>query len=274
MKKHGPIGIFDSGVGGLTIMKEVLKGLPEYDYMYLGDNARAPYGTRSFDSILKYTLECCNYLFEKGCRLIILACNTASAKALRTIQQNYLSLTDSDRRVLGILRPTTETVGLYTQSRHIGILGTPATISSDSYVIEINRFFPDIEVFQQACPMWVPLVENMEYDNPGADYFVEKYLTQLFLQSGRIDTLVLACTHYPFLYNKIRQFIPSGTTILNQGTIVASALKNYLVRHPEIEKYCSKNHQRSFYTTDAAIDFERKASIFFEAAIKADVFKI
>lgn len=274
MKKDRPIGIFDSGVGGLTIMKEVLKALPEYDYVYLGDNARAPYGTRSFDSILKYTLECCNYLFDKGCRLIILACNTASAKALRTIQQNHLPLIDPERRILGILRPTTETVGLYTQSRHIGILGTPATISSDSYVIEIKRFFPDIATFQQACPMWVPLVENMEHEHSGADYFVDKYLKQLFLQSDKIDTLVLACTHYPFLYNKIRQSIPSGITILNQGTIVASALKSYLVRHPEIEQHCSKNYQRFFYTTDDTIDFERKASIFFEATIKAAVFKI
>lgn len=275
MTKRGPIGIFDSGVGGLTIMKEVLKTLPDYDYAYLGDNARAPYGTRSFDSILKYTQECCEYLFfEQGCRLIILACNTASAKALRTIQRNYLPQIDTNRRILGILRPTTETVGFHTQSGHIGILGTPATIDSESYVIEINRFFPDISVYQQACPMWVPLVENMEYDKPGADYFTRQYLNQLFERANQIDTLVLACTHYPFLYDKIRQFSPPGVKILNQGEIVAAALRNYLERHPEIEQSCGKNGARAFYTTDSAQDFERKAGVFFGAPIKAEVFKI
>ncbi|WP_295129360.1 glutamate racemase [uncultured Chitinophaga sp.] len=267
MYKQGPIGVFDSGYGGLTVMKELVKKLPQYDYIYLGDNARAPYGTRSFDTVYHYTLECVQHLFDMGCRLVVLACNTASAKALRSIQQNDLPRIDPDRRVLGVIRPTAEIVGNYSKSRKVGVMGTAGTIASESYPIEIEKFFPDITVHQQACPMWVPLVENNEWNDAGADYFIRKYIGQLLSRSPDIDTIVLGCTHYPLLLNKIKRFVPEGMTILSQGTIVAESLADYLQRHPEIEAVCSKNSTRTFYTTDAPEGFDKQASVFFDAPV-------
>ena len=259
-----PIGVFDSGYGGLTVLKEIINTIPQYDYIYLGDNARAPYGNRSFDTVYHYTLECVQWFFDQGCPLVILACNTASAKALRTIQQNDLPRIAPDKRVLGVLRPTTEIIGTFTRTRQIGIVGTSGTVTSLSYPIEIAKFFPEIKVFQEACPMWVPLVENNEYDSQGADYFIQKHLKQLFDQSKDIDTLLLACTHYPLLKDKIQQFLPNkGVRLLSQGEIVAKSLKEYLQRHPEIDNKCSKKGHRSFYTTDSADDFDNHARIFF-----------
>lgn len=258
-----PIGVFDSGYGGLTILKELVKTLPEYDYLYMGDNARAPYGPRSFDTVYQYTLQCVQWFFDQGCELVVLACNTASAKALRTIQQKDLPKIDPRKRVLGVIRPTTEVIGHYSKSGSVGILGTTGTVISESYPIEIAKFFPSLKVYQEACPMWVPLVENHEYDKPGADYFIQQHLDRLFRQSSDIDTLLLACTHYPLLMEKIQAFAPAGTTVLSQGTIVAASLKAYLHRHPEVEKRCSKQGTQTFYTTDSVVDFDNHASIFF-----------
>lgn len=258
-----PIGVFDSGYGGLTILKEMVKTLPEYDYLYMGDNARAPYGPRSFDTVYNYTLQCVKWFFDQGCELVVLACNTASAKALRTIQQKDLANIDPRKRVLGVIRPTTEVIGQYSKSGSVGILGTTGTVISESYPIEIAKFFPSLKVYQEACPMWVPLVENNEYDKPGADYFIQQHLHRLFQQASDIDTLLLACTHYPLLMEKIKAFAPSGTTILSQGTIVAASLKEYLSRHPEMEQRCSKQGTQTFYTTDSVADFDNHASIFF-----------
>ncbi len=258
-----PIGVFDSGYGGLTVLKEIVKTLPQYDYLYLGDNARAPYGPRSFDTVYQYTLQCVKWFFSQGCELVILACNTASAKALRTIQQNDLPGIDPHKRVLGVIRPTTEIIGQYSKTGAVGILGTSGTVLSQSYPIEIAKSFPAVKVYQEACPMWVPLVENNEYNKPGADYFIDQHLKQLFGNAPDIDTLLLACTHYPLLLDKIRAFAPAGTTILSQGEIVANSLKNYLERHPEIEAFCTKQGTRTFYTTDSVNDFDSHASIFF-----------
>lgn len=264
---QGPIGVFDSGYGGLTVLKEIVKKLPDYDYLYLGDNARAPYGPRSFETVYQYTLQCVNWFFAQGCSLVILACNTASAKALRTIQQNDLLKIDTSKRVLGVIRPTTEIIGNYTTSNCIGVLGTTGTIESLSYPIEIAKFYPQIQVFQEACPMWVPLVENNEYDKAGADYFLQQHLKNLLQKNNSIDTILLACTHYPLLIDKIKAFVPSGITILSQGEIVANSLKDYLVRHPELEKNCKKGKCISFFTTDSEEDFNNKASIFFGGKI-------
>lgn len=258
-----PIGVFDSGYGGLTVLKEIVKTLPQYDYLYLGDNARAPYGPRSFDTVYQYTLQCVKWFFSQGCELVILACNTASAKALRTIQQNDLPGIDPHKRVLGVIRPTTEIIGQYSKTGAVGILGTSGTVLSQSYPIEIAKSFPAVKVYQEACPMWVPLVENNEYNKPGADYFIDQHLKQLFDNAPDIDTLLLACTHYPLLLDKIRAFAPAGTTILSQGEIVANSLKNYLERHPEIAALCTKQGTRTFYTTDSVSDFDSHASIFF-----------
>lgn len=257
-----PIGVFDSGYGGLTVFREIRKRLPEYDYIYLGDNGRAPYGPRDFDTIYQYTLESVKYLFGMGCRLVVLACNTASAKALRSIQQNDLPGIDSDRRVLGVIRPTAETVGGFTRTGHVGVLATTGTVNSGSYILEIAHFFPEIKVFQQACPMWVPLVENNEYEGPGADYFVKKYLDALLAQSGEIDTILLGCTHYPLLVGKIRQYLPSGVEVISQGEIVAEKLDDYLRRHPEMEKRCRKGGQTTYLTTESAAGFDAMAAIF------------
>lgn len=262
MTKPAPIGIFDSGYGGLTVFREIRRQLPQYDYIYLGDNARAPYGPRDFDTIYHYTLECVRHLFDMGCQLVVLACNTASAKALRTIQQQDLPHIDSKRRVLGVIRPTTEIVGNYSKSGHVGVLATVGTVKSESYVIEIAKFFPELKVFQQACPMWVPLVENNEHEAPGADYFVKKYLDALLEQSNNIDTIVLGCTHYPLIINKIRQYLPESVQVISQGEIVSKSLVDYLVRHPEIEAVCSKNGTTAYFTTESPMAFDEKAAIF------------
>ncbi len=264
-----PIGVFDSGYGGLTILREIVQKLPQYDYVYLGDNARTPYGTRSFETVYQYTLECVRLLFDRGCRLVIVACNTASAKALRNIQQLDLPALAPDRRVLGVIRPTTEVIGNYSETGEVGILATRGTVSSESYLVEIEKFFPDVRVYQEACPMWVPLIENGEYDSPGADYFVQQHLTQLMAQSPGIDTLLLACTHYPLLIDKIKQYVPAGITILSQGRIVADGLADYLHRHPDLEAQCSKTGKRQFLTTDSPEDFDRKATVFYGEAVRS-----
>ena len=260
---NGPIGVFDSGYGGLTILKEIATKLPQYDYIYLGDNARAPYGPRSFDTVYHYTLQCVQWFFKQGCPLVVLACNTASAKALRTIQQNDLPGIDTEKRVLGVIRPTTELIGNFTKTNQVGILGTHGTVLSNSYPIEIQKFFPGVTVFQQACPMWVPLVENDEYEKPGADYFIEKDIKQLLSQSADIDTILLACTHYPLLLDKIKNYVPTGTKLLLQGDIVANSLADYLKRHVTLEEKCTKNSRFAFYTTDSADDFDKQGAIFF-----------
>ena len=263
----GPIGVFDSGYGGLTVLKEIVQVLPEYDYIYLGDNARAPYGNRSFDTIHTFTLECVQKLFSMGCPLVILACNTASAKALRTIQQKDLPNIAPNNRVLGVIRPTSEMVGTITQTGEVGILATNGTISSESYPLEIHKFFPHVKTHQLACPMWVPLVENNEHESEGADYFVKEYLGRILSQSSDIDTLVLGCTHYPLLMKKIKQFLPGGVTVLPQGKIVAHSLKDYLKRHPEMDARLSKQGRQSFYTTDDPAIFNKMAEIFFGESV-------
>lgn len=267
--KQQPIGVFDSGYGGLTILKEIVTQLPQYDYLYLGDNARAPYGPRSFETVYEYTLECVQWFFEQGCELIVLACNTASAKALRTIQQNDLPKLKGNKRVLGIIRPTTEIIGNFTQTKEVGILGTAGTVQSNSYPIEIHKFYPDIKVSQEACPMWVPLVENDEHNSPGADYFVQKHINNILSKSENIDTLLLGCTHYPLLIDKIKQYTPKHVKIISQGEIVAKSLADYLLRHPEIEKECSKNGSHTFYTTDSTEDFDNHASSFFGESVSS-----
>ncbi len=269
MIKSGPIAVFDSGYGGLTVLKEISQLLPQYDYLYLGDNARAPYGTRSYETVYQYTLECVEWFFKQGCSLVILACNTASAKALRTIQQKDLYKLGVDKRVLGVIRPTTEIIGQFTQTGQVGVLGTTGTILSNSYPIEINKFFPDIKVYQEACPIWVPLIENNEYLSPGADYFVQKHVQQLLEKSGDIDCILLACTHYPVLMDKIKQFIPSSINIISQGAIVAKSLQDYLSRHPIIEEQCSKQGNIQFFTTDSTEDFDGHAPVFFGKAVKS-----
>lgn len=268
-KSRNPIGVFDSGYGGLTVLKEIVHALPQYDYLYLGDNARAPYGPRSFETVYEYTLECVKHLFSKGCYLVILACNTASAKALRNIQQKYLPSIDPHRRVLGVIRPTSEIVGNYSKTKHVGILGTTGTVNSGSYPIEIKKFFPDIKVYQEACPMWVPLVENNEYEHTGADYFIKKNMDNLLSLSNQIDTIILGCTHYPLLINKIRKFLPASVTVLSQGEIVAKSLDDYLKRHPEIDAQCSKGGTLEFYTTEFPENFDAQASRFFGKQVPA-----
>ncbi len=269
MNMASPIGVFDSGYGGLTVLKEIVKTLPAYDYIYLGDNARAPYGPRSFETVYEYTLQAVKWLFQQKCPLVILACNTASAKALRTIQQNDLPKIDVQKRVLGVIRPTVEIVGSFTSSKHIGILGTKGTVQSQSYPIEIEKFFPDIKVYQQACPLWVPLVENNEYASGGADYFIQKDLKGLLNNSSEIDTILLGCTHYPLLLKNIEKFLPENVKIISQGEIVAQSLADYLIRHKDLEAKCSKNSRLSFFTTDSAIDFDNNSSIFFGRAVNS-----
>jgi len=269
MPATNPIGIFDSGYGGLTIMKEIVQKLPQYDYIYLGDNARAPYGNRSFETVYHYTLECVQWFFKQGCPLVILACNTASAKALRTIQQNDLEKIAPGKRVLGVIRPTTEVIGNYTQSRSIGILGTAGTVQSGSYEIEIAKLFPGIKVTQEACPMWVPLIENNEHHSKGADYFVKQHLAGIMEKAPDIDTILLACTHYPLMIDKIREYAPLGNTIISQGEIVATSLADYLRRHDEIEEKISKGSTKQFFTTDSAEDFNAKGTLFFGEEVSA-----
>ncbi|HEX7458216.1 MAG TPA: glutamate racemase [Ginsengibacter sp.] len=263
MSTSSPIGVFDSGYGGLTVLKAIVEKLPSYDYIYFGDNARAPYGNRSFETVYEYTLQSVEWLLQKGCPLIILACNTASAKALRSIQQRDLPKFGDNKRVLGVIRPSAEVIGTYTKTNQIGILGTNGTVESMSYPLEIEKLFPQIVVYQHACPLWVPLVENNEYSSPGADYFIKKDLNELLNKSPEIDTILLACTHYPLLADKIKKYIPPNVQLISQGEIVADSLENYLFRHPEIEEKCSKNGQIQFYTTDSVKDFDKHSAIFF-----------
>ena len=264
-----PIGVFDSGYGGLTVLKELEKQLPQYDYLYLGDNARAPYGTRSFETVYKYTLECVRWLIDQGCPLIILACNTASAKALRTIQQNDLEKLNPAARVLGVIRPTAEVISNYSSSKHIGILATKGTVDSESYLIEIEKFFPEVKVTQEACPMWVPLIENNEHLGDGADIFVQQHLDNLLEKDKNIDTILLGCTHYPLLEKKIKKFLHPQIKLISQGHIVALSLEDYLKRHTEIETRISKGNKRVFYTSDSVEEFDRKAPVFYENPIKS-----
>ena len=265
----GPIGVFDSGYGGLTILRELRKRLPEYDYLYFGDNARAPYGSRSFEVIYRYTLEAVRELFARGCPLVILACNTASAKALRSIQQNDLPGIDPTRRVLGVIRPTVEILDRVTVSGHVGVLGTPGTVASESYVMETEKLFPDMKVAQQACPLWVPIVENSEADGNGADYFVKKYIEELMARDPEIDTFVLGCTHYPLLIDKIRRYAPAGVRILEQGRLVADSLKDYLRRHPEMERRLGKSGTVEFLTSENPDKFDSLASVFTHQKVKS-----
>ena len=267
---RGPIGVFDSGYGGLTILKELRKKLPELDYLYLGDNARAPYGSRSYDVVYKFTLEAVKYLFGRGCPLVILACNTASAKALRTIQQNDLPAIDPANRVLGVIRPTAEIIGNLSSSGTIGIMGTEGTVNSGSYDMEVAKLFPSFKVVSQACPMWAPIVENNEASGPGADYFVDKYVRSLLSQDSTIDTIVLACTHYPLLYPKIRAAVPSSVKVVNQGEIVADSLADYLRRHPEMDSRIARGGRCSYLTTENPDKFNDLARIFLEEPVEVD----
>lgn len=265
-----PIGIFDSGYGGLTVFRAIAARLPHYDYLYLGDNARAPYGTRSFETVYRYTLECVEWFFKQGCPLVILACNTASARALRSIQQNDLGRLDPARRVLGIIRPTAEVIGSFTQTKKVGVLGTKGTVSSGSYEVEIAHHSPDVEVFSEACPMWVPLVESGEHTGKGADYFVEKHIHALMEKDAAIDTVLLGCTHYPLLEEKIAQHLPAGVKLLSQGAIVAASLEDYLHRHPEMESRISHTGTQRFFTTDDPADFDAQAGVFFGGKVRSE----
>lgn len=264
----GPIGVFDSGYGGLTILSKIREALPQYDYLYLGDNARAPYGTRSFEIVYEFTRQAVCRLFEMGCQLVILACNTASAKALRSIQQNDLPRLDANRRVLGVIRPTVESIGAVTRTRHVGVLATAGTVKSESYPMEIHKLFPDITVYGQACPLWVPLVENNEADGSGADYFVQKYIRELLRKDTRIDTVILGCTHYPLLLDKIACYMPAGITVVAQGELVADSLKDYLRRHPEMDARCTRGGSCTYLTTEAEEKFSESASVFLNEAIE------
>lgn len=269
MQQTKSIGVFDSGYGGLTVFRSIAAELPQYNYIYLGDNARSPYGDHSFETVYSYTLECVEWLFAQGCELIILACNTASAKALRSIQQRILPLKYPGKRVLGVIRPTAELIGEYTRTGTIGVMGTRGTIKSDSYPIEIHNFYPELEVLQQSCPMWVPLIENNEHLSPGADYFVTKYIQALLEQSDQIDTILLACTHYPLLIPKIEAQLSKGIRLVSQGDIVAGSLKDYLFRHPEMEQLLTREGDKQFFTTGDAGIFCRNGSLFFEAPVVA-----
>lgn len=250
-------------------MKEIIAQLPQYDYLYLGDNARSPYGTRSFETVYKYTLQCVEWLLQQDCPLIILACNTASAKALRSIQQNDLHRLNPRARVLGVIRPTSEIIGQYSKSGNLGVLATRGTVQSDSYAIEIHKFFPEHSITQEACSMWVPLIENGEHEGTGADYFVQKHVDRLLERNPLIDTVLLACTHYPLLQPKIRQHLPAQVQVVSQGEIVAASLKDYLLRHPEIESQLTKGGEKHFYTTDSPSDFNSQATTFFGQPIAA-----
>jgi glutamate racemase len=265
----GSIGIFYSGYGGLTILNKIKEALPQYDYVYLGDNARTPYGARSFEVIYKFTLQAVNKLFEMGCHLVILACNTASVNALGSIQINDLPHIDPHRRVLGVVRPTVECIDKITKSRHIGVLGTVGTIKSESYSFEIHKLFPDIHVSGEACPLWVPLIENNEVNSPGSDYFIRQHINNLMCKDHQIDAIILGCTHYPLLLHKIMLYIPDGIQVISQGEYVANALKNYLFRHPEIDEKCTQKGNCIFYTTEAEEKFTESASIFLNRNVKA-----
>ncbi|SCM59445.1 glutamate racemase [Petrimonas mucosa] len=275
-QQQSPIGIFDSGYGGLTVLSEIRSLLPQYDYIYLGDNARAPYGNRSFDAVYRFTRDAVTWFFEQNCRLVILACNTASAKALRTIQQVDLPKIDPSRRVLGVIRPTVESVARFTKNGHVGLFGTTGTVISGSYEIEIAKLYPHLKVSAEACPMWVPLVENNEFDKPGADYFIKQHIDNLLRKDDLIDTIILGCTHYPLLIDKIIEFLPKGREIrvISQGRHVAESLKDYLHRHPEIEKRCSVNGTVNYFTTDLPGKFVDLASLFLNETIEAEKINI
>ncbi len=264
-----PIGIFDSGYGGLTVLREIRNLLPQYDYLYLGDNARTPYGTRSFETVYRYTKQCVKWMLDQDCHLVILACNTASAKALRTIQQKDLPGWNPEKRILGVIRPTAEVIGHYSKSGKVGILATNGTVNSGSYSIEIAHFFPDVSVFQQACPLWVPLIENNLFNNDGADFFIRQDVNRLFLQQSDIDTILLGCTHYPLIADKIKKAIPGQVQLLSQGEITATSLQDYLKRHPEIDRDCSKGGAMQFFTTDATEDFDKHSQLFFGEAVQS-----
>lgn len=266
----GPIGVFDSGYGGLTILQHFREEMSQYDYIYLGDNARTPYGSRSFEVVYEFTLQAVSKLFDMGCHLVILACNTASAKALRSIQQNDLPLIDPNRRVLGIIRPTVEVVNEITQTKHVGVLGTSGTIQSNTYNIEIAKLYPEIITVGEACPMWVPLVENSEYDQPGADYFVKKYVDNILNKDPLIDTLILGCTHYPLLAAKIEQYLPDGVRLLSQGKYVVESLRDYLERHPEMDAKCTKGGTCQFFTTESESKFAASASVFLKEKVEVN----
>lgn len=270
-RKKTPIGIFDSGYGGLTIFEHIRKRLPQYDYIYLGDNARTPYGTRSFELVYQFTRQAVMRLFDEGCPLVVLACNTASAKALRTIQQENLPVSDDPaRRVLGVIRPTVEALGTLSRTKHIGILGTTGTVSSGSYSMEIEKLYPEMTVTGEACPMWVPLVENHEYESDGADYFVRKNIDRIFARDPQIDTLVLGCTHYPLLEAKIRKYLPEGVMLLSQGPYVAESLDDYLTRHPEMSSRLSENGETRFLTTESESKFSEAASLFLNDTVDVE----
>ena len=273
---YQPIGVFDSGYGGLTIFKELLKELPQYDYLYLGDNARNPYGTRSFEVVYEYTRQAVFQLFEHGCQLVVVACNTASAKALRNIQQLDLPENFPDRRVLGVIRPSVELIPELTKTGHVGILGTNGTVISESYPMEIAKISSESPIFvsQVACPMWVPIVENNLIESPGTAFFVKQNLDELFLKDPLIDTVILGCTHYPLLMKVIRQFLPKGVRLVTQGPIVADRLKDYLTRHPEIEVNCSKSGRRSYFTTESAANFDQLANLFLGSEVKSQHIKL
>ncbi len=270
----GPIGLFDSGYGGLTIFNDIRKRMPAYDYVYLGDNARTPYGSRSFEVVYRFTRQAVVRLFEEGCQLVILACNTASAKALRTIQQQDLPGWDPVRRVLGVIRPTVEEVDAISRSKHVGILGTAGTISSLSYTLEIEKMFPQVTVTGEACPRWVPLVENNESGSPGADYFVQKHIDHILSVDPAIDTLLLGCTHYPLLLDKIRKYVPAGVQVIAQGTYVAASLENYLVRHPDMDARLTKQGHARFLTTESANKFSEAATIFLQDSVDVQQIRI
>lgn len=268
--KPGPIGVFDSGYGGLTVLSEIKRLMPEYDYLYIGDNARAPYGSRSYELIYEFTLQAVKWLFSQGCQLVIIACNSASAKALRSIQQKDLPQIDSIKRVLGVIRPTAETVLDLTKTKHIAVLGTEATISSKTYEREIEEFCPTIKISTEACPMWVPLVENKEYDKEGADYFVKQHIDRVLEKDKDIDAIILGCTHYPLLIKKIEQYTPKSVQLISQGEYVAKSLREYLNRHQTLDSLCSKGETRVYCTTDSTERFESLASFFLNEEITAN----
>ncbi len=274
MHKNSPIGIFDSGYGGLTILSEIQKKLPQYDFLYLGDNARAPYGTRSFDVVYEFTLEAVNELFSRGCELIILACNTASAKALRTIQQKDLPSLDPNKRVLGVIRPSTEIISQYSKTNHVGILATEGTVKSESYPIEIKKFSPQTVVTQIACSMWVPLIENGRHTSTAGQLFIKEDVDQLLSNDPDIDVIILGCTHYPILKSYIESIVPSNIKVIAQGPIIAEKLEDYLIRHPELEIKCSKNGKTDYLTTENALDFDKNASLFLGQKIKSQHIKL
>lgn len=270
MRKPAPIGVFDSGYGGLTVLKDLQKKMPEYDFIYIGDNARTPYGTRSFDTVYEYTLQAVKTFFSLGCELVIIACNTASAKALRSIQQNDLPKIAPNKRVLGVIRPSTEAAGEWSKSKHVGVFATPGTVQSESYVIEINKFHPEIKVTQEACPLWVPLIENNQFNNEGGRFFIKQHIDNLLSRDSKIDMVILGCTHYPILKPIIEEYMPSDITVLSQGEIVADSLVDYLQRHPEIDQVCSKNGSTQYFTTENPTTFSDRATLFLGHDIQAE----